>query len=501
MSGINLSDYALGGGGSINGNSSASEVAMLQKAMEAGEITGRENQQTGATGGSVLKVESLEHTMTWLTTKEEDIVLWKKIPKSPAYNTVEEYNQLIDYGAEGNSFNNEGELPQEDSTTFARKSALIKYMGNTRVISHPMTLVKVQEEIGNVVTWETKMGTLKILRDIDRKLTSGNSENIFQEFDGFYKQQLDAFSSEIDWYKSEVVIDMKGKALTETAFQTAALNLVENNGYGNLLMAPPEVLSNFVERFQEFKLIQPNTSQLTDGQMGQVVNKFHSQFGVIEMGYDKFLKRYGFGSAKGRRISQGKTNDRAPDSPVAGTIPTAVADSNTEFGAAFAGDYYYAVSAFNRYGESAIVPLNTPNTATTIGADEAVDLTFTDGGGPVGASGYKIYRTQNNPTDTSAASLYYAIKEISVAKLTSGVNGAVAGSVRDLNYTLPGTEDAFLIDSQFENWRFKQLAPLMKMDLPPLGPAIRFMILLYGTPILAAPKKMIRITNIGNDFS
>ena len=44
---------------------------------------------------------------------------------------------------------------------------------------------------------------------------------------------------------------------------------------------------------------------------------------------------------------------------------------------------------------------------------------------------------------------------------------------------------------------FAQLAPLMKMDLAILSPAYRFMVLLYGTPFLYAPKKLVRLINIG----
>jgi len=44
---------------------------------------------------------------------------------------------------------------------------------------------------------------------------------------------------------------------------------------------------------------------------------------------------------------------------------------------------------------------------------------------------------------------------------------------------------------------FAQLAPLMKMDLAVLSPAFRFMVLLYGTPFLYAPKKLVRFINVG----
>ena len=37
----------------------------------------------------------------------------------------------------------------------------------------------------------------------------------------------------------------------------------------------------------------------------------------------------------------------------------------------------------------------------------------------------------------------------------------------------------------------------MKMDLAVISPAYRFMVLLYGTPLLFAPRKMVRFVNIG----
>ena len=76
------------------------------------------------------------------------------------------------------------------------------------------------------------------------------------------------------------------------------------------------------------------------------------------------------------------------------------------------------------------------------------------------------------------------------------MNGANPGTFRDKNYKIAGTEDAFLIDNSTEVWAFKQLAPLMKMDFDDLSPSTRFMILLYGTPILYAPKKMMTFINI-----
>jgi len=56
---------------------------------------------------------------------------------------------------------------------------------------------------------------------------------------------------------------------------------------------------------------------------------------------------------------------------------------------------------------------------------------------------------------------------------------------------------AYLLTKDAEVIRFKQLAPLMKMDLAVVATAYRWMQLLYGTPILYAPRKNFLIENIG----
>jgi hypothetical protein len=76
---------------------------------------------------------------------------------------------------------------------------------------------------------------------------------------------------------------------------------------------------------------------------------------------------------------------------------------------------------------------------------------------------------------------------------------AVGGNatMRDLNHKLPGLSQAYLLTKDAEVLRFKQLAPLMKMDLAVVATAYRWMQLLYGTPIVYAPRKNFLIENIG----
>src|ERR1035437_1873338 len=176
----------------------------LSKALEAQEVTGRDTTNLTSTSGAPLKVESLDKTLKLITFKESEVILWKKIPKLPAYNTVEEFNQLSSYGTERGGFITEGELPAEEDSTYVRRAQLVKFLGVTKSVTHPMTLVNTM--IGDVIDREVKNGTLWILRKLDRGLTQANSALIPQEFNGLYAQHYsDEFSSFIDYLNSDVV--------------------------------------------------------------------------------------------------------------------------------------------------------------------------------------------------------------------------------------------------------------------------------------------------------
>lgn len=475
-------------GGAMLGGISAGDLAQLQKALEAGQITGRETTNSLTAGGAPLKVESLDKTLKHITFKESDIVLWKQIPKKAAYNTVEEYNQLVSYGEQRGGFYNEGELPNEEDSLYVRRAQLVKFMGVVKSVTHPMTLVNTM--IGNVMEREIKNGTLWILRQLNRSLYFGNEQLVPQEFNGYLAQhqQNSGYSSLEDYHNSEVVIDLRGQVLTEKAINRAADGIVENFGLGNQLFAPPKVLSDFVENFYGNKFINPNTNQTSAGIMGQRVQAFDSQFGRIGLNWDIF-----FNKKKSRKTSSGATSPAAPNTPTNITVNPVASNSESKFESGDAGEYLYAVSAINRYGESALVATSSP---ATIVAGGVAEIDFTDGGGTNPATGYVIYRSNKGATAGSTTE-YYPIFTISKQEKIDGYDGGAAGKVLDKNRWLNDTNQAILFQMDNEVVEFAQLAPLMKMDLAIVSPAYRFMILLYGTPFLYAPKKMVRIINIG----
>jgi len=493
--GINLANYQDPGmDGQIqygSANTSEENLNDLSKALSAQHITGRETTDLTTASGAPLKVESLDKTLKLITFKESEIVLWKKIPKLQAFNTVEEYNQLSSYGAERGGFILEGELPVEEDSQYIRKAQFVKFMGVTKSVTHPMTLVNTM--IGDAIAREAKNGAMYILRQLNIGLTIADSNIIPEEFNGLYAQQRDnaGYATLEDYYGSEVVVDLRGGTLQESHIEDAAEGIIENHGLGTDLFAPPKVLSDFVKNFYGNKFITPNTNQTAAGIMGQRVQEFDSQFGRIALNHDIFMNR-----RASKTLASAATHASAPATPVVGATPTAVTGAdvpNSKWVTADAGDYFYAVSGLNRFGESALLDLGT---AVTIANTLSADLQFASGGGANTPTGYRIYRSAVD-TASAAASTFYPLFDVSVAELAAGYDGAAATKVRDRNRIVANTNHSFLIQNDVEVHAFRQLAPLMKMDLALISTAFRFMVLLYGTPLLFAPKKMVRFINIG----
>jgi len=489
---INLSDYGYAAqqDGFHTGQSSAENVDALNKALAAGDITGRETTNLSDASGAPLKVESLEKTLKHITFRESDIQLWKHLPKKAAHNTVEEYNQQTSYGANRGGWNREGELPEEEDSIFVRRAQLVKYLGVTKSVTHQMTLVN--NVVGSVMERTIKDGTLWILRTLNQGLYFGNEKIVPEQFNGFLaqQQQSDAWSSYGQYMDSEQVVDLRGSALTEEAIESAANSIVENYGLGTQIYGPPAVLSSFVKNFYGNKFIVPNTPSLSNGIMGQRVQEFDSQFGRIGLNHDVFFKKL-----PSKNSTSSANSQKAATKPAwAATTPAVVVPSTgnqSKWQSTDAGNVRYAVTALNRFGESDLSILATPVAAVAGGS---IDLTFTDGGGVNRATAYRVYRTRVGASGTDE---FFPLFEVSLDDLSRGYDGASPLSIRDNNRYLPDTDQSVLFQFDNEVVEFAQLAPLMKMDLAILSPAFRFMVLLYGTPFLYAPKKMVRFINIG----
>ncbi len=469
-------DFAAGNG---FGASSMPHFEELNKALEAGYQVG-----AGKTGGSALRVESLEAALKVVTYNANHIKLWKKIPKSPAYSTVEEYNQLTDYGGAAFPFVGEGELPQASDSSYIRKMQLVKYMGTTREVTHQAALVHPAH--GDLIALENQNGILWLLERVEQFLFSGDSS---LAFDG-EAEQWDGLDSLID---PTMILDLEGQPLQQSDFEEATNLILENYGFATDVFLGTRVMSDLAKTFYS----QQRTHMPVPAGMkiGYTVGSVATQAGDLELVPDVFLRKRPVPPAAATSVN-------APAAPlsVTGAVVAATTADFDKGAVAGANDYAYAVTACNRFGESAPTFISAAVTITAAEktGNDLIRLTVTNPAslGAFAPEYFKVYRTASAATigavSTSVAD-YSLIQQIA----TSSQTASGATTIDDLNLYLPFTSTVYVGELSPQVLTFRQLMPMMKMDLAVNGPAFRWMVLLYGTPLMFTPKKWIRITNVG----
>ncbi len=459
------------------GSSSVAELADLRKALESGYAI------VNQTGGAALRVQSLEASLKVLTHNSNHVKFWKKIPKSPAYSTNEEYNQLVAYGAAGRGvFRREGELPSTRDTSYARRTALVKYLGVTNEVTHVSTLVHAAH--GDVVALENQNGILYILAQVEPALFQADST---LAFDG-EAEEWDGLDSLID---VNSFVDLENNPLTESDIEESSNQVIEAYGYPTDLFLGTRTMSDLVKTFyprSRFHLPAP-----VGGQIGMGVNSIVTQAGVLNFNPDVFLRPHASPPAAA-------TDPNAPAAPGSVTDGGEQADDTAEWtkllGVATVTTLMsYAVTFSNRFGESAPAFVNRDLTVANVNGNEAILLNVVLAAA-LGANPPEymtVYRTEagNNSTDPADFS---QILQIPVTSQTA--SATMTDVVVDRNFLIPFTQVAYMGELKPQVITFRQLAPMMKMDIAVLAPAYRWMCLLYGVPILFAPQKWTRLINI-----
>lgn len=448
------------------GISSIQELNDLRKALEAGY------QVSGQTGGGALRVQSLESSLKVVTFTQRHFKFWQEVPKLPAYSTVEEYNRLNNYGPRVGGFIPEGVLPVQDDSTYTRMTSLVKYLGTTRQVSHPLTLVRPAH--GDVIALENQNGILWILERLENAFFRGDSTLVFSgegpEFDGM-SRLIDATN----------VIDLEGNPITEEVIEEGANTVLENFGTPTHMFLSPRAMADFSKLvFGKERFIPQQASVSADGKVGYFIQSVTTQAGPIGLRPDVFIRKTPTepGSADNTSVPT------APSALAAG----ALAGTDGDFEKSGAGTYTYSVTAANRFGQSAATIITAPAVFTAADFLKHVPLTITNAVSvSIVPEFFIIYRSEADGT------VRY---EITRVKASSQANSGVT-LFNDLNSVMPNTSEAYLGEMSTQVLAYKQLAPLMKMDLAIVAPAYRWMILMYGVLILYAPKKWVKYKNIG----
>lgn len=457
------------------GIESMRQVQELNKALEAG------HQHPVQSGGSALRVESLEASLKVLTHQAKHCVMWQKVPKLPAYSTVEEFNQLSAVGSDAGAFLPEGTLPETEDSTYARQIALVKFLGTTRSITHPMTLVRTS--IGDVQAQENANGILWILKNLEWGLFNGDADMCYlgNAADSTHREwvEFNGLSKLID---SGNVIDMKGQPMDEATFTYASQMIASNYGVPTdcfLSFGAHEALGRIM--FPKERVQLPATGGAGGMTVGTVIDGVNTPFGRIQLNPDVFLN-------PGKTEPAAATSTKAPTAPASLAAAAMTGSDGVWASHEGVGTYTYSVTAANRYGESA--PVNVSADLVVAAGDLAKHsvLTITNASSIATATEFfNIYKSK------AGGSVKYLVARIAAASQA----GSGTTTWTDTGKAMAGTTTAFIGELTPQVIAVKQLAPLMKMDLATIAPSIRWMILCYLTFILYAPKKWVKLINVG----
>lgn len=484
---ITLEDYQAG----FLGGEAEGQVE-LQKAMQAGQITGRD-----ASGQLLtmepLKAESLETSLKLIEFRLQDIKLWNAMPKLTAYNTVEEFLQLASYGQQRGGFYDEGELSEVEDSKYIRKSEKVKYMQVTGEVTMQAQMVR---SFIDAMRKETENKMMWILRLANTSLTKADSDIIPQEFNSLYKQHASIgigddflYPTFEAYYNSNVVVDLRGKSLKQTHLEDGAVAIDANFGNVDNLFAPTTVISALAKDYYQTQRIMLGENY--NGNVNVVPKVISTTLGDVKLNSDKMMKK-----DPEKTLANPATSTKAPSAPT--TVAVALtADATVKYATGEFGNVFYAVASINRYGES---NLTAYGTAVTLAAGQRPDITITPGASAIAPSGYVVYRTKVTTASSPTGLMFYPIFKVSVSQVAAGYNGAGAGVVGDRGYFMPDMEECFATEMVDDVLSFKQLAPLSKLDLAVLSMSRRFITFLFGTPQLYTPKKMIRYINVAKSY-
>lgn len=454
---MNLYDFIAG-----YQNATTQDAADLMKALSAGYGTSPSTQS----GGGAVRIESLERTMHNLTFTERNLVFWKDIPKAKAFNTIEEYNIISDYGSAG-GFWQEGEKPEESSGTYQREVAKVKFVGVSRSVTHPMSLVNAVTEPMNL---ESINGLRELLFITETGLFWGNASGAagseYVEWDGLYNQITNTY-------------DARSDTLNKELMDKVAVKVTDNYGFPTDMYMSYTALSKFRRVYDTTeRYIHPGAENAKTA--GYTINQLLTTSGDINLKPSVLIN-----NSKAFAIGM-KPAPSAASSTSAPGAPTVTATVNADGTGNFSegtGNYKYQVTLINRYGESAPCAVQT---AAVGNLDDSVTLAITSSASGEAPQQAAVYRSNKGGSD---------LKLVARIPLTTAGLSATT-SWKDTCDIIAGRETLFLVDLVPDVMRFLQLTPAMRMPLAVIAPALRFMILMYGVPVVYAPKKSIVIKNV-----
>lgn len=443
------------------------KLSEVSKALTTGHGINPDEMQDG----SALRYEFLDAEVTTLTWTQGDLEFYRDIPKVASPSTVAQYNVFTRHGQVGPTrFVSEIGVSTVSDPNIRRKSVPMKFISDTKQISlasqvanntqDPTQLLQ-DDAITNVaktIEWASFYGDSALADQ------AGGADAGLQ-FDGLAKLIADGN-----------VIDNRGADLSEEVLNHAAV--LVGKGYGTPTDAymPIGVQAQFINKYlsRQTQLVQDNSDNVN---LGFKVNGFNSARGFIKLHGSTVMELDNILDEEVRAL---------PDAPLAPKVTAKVeAGQKGQFTDGDLGtEVKYAVTVNSEQAKSAPGYVEG---ITLDNKDDGVELEVTING-MYGAQPQfiTVYRFHEE------SGQYYLIKNIPVAEAEGDKITFV-----DTNDQIPGTADVFLGEMSQSVIHLFEYLPMIKWNLARVNATETFSILWYGALALRAPRKWVRIKNVG----
>lgn len=467
----------------IFGGSQAGEMLEYYEYLESMQkawIAGEEYNPLSMTDSQAGRPESLDPQFVSLTYTQEHAAFWKALPKKRVDSPVLQYARKLSLGqavtyAEGGDVGN-------ISDQYDRQIDIVKFIGTKGEVTGTAQQTKF---IVDAIAEETENKIISLITGCNLLMYHGNASLNPYEWSSV-KEQVRAKCKN----PNVNFIDKRGKRLSYQDIMTG--NRIISKYYGNpsgrQAWTSVEALDSLVLDELENKSYITNWSNGINMErviergfkLGSGEGTFHYDLHASPVAPEKSVNGAPITNEAGTAFAA--NHSQAPNA-ISAVTPTVV--PTTTAYALPAGTYNYAITSFNRFGES----VATEYSVLVSGSGNMVSFgTITEGGSPTSgqeARGFRIYRKAGSSTD---------INDYRLAKTCS----TSAATHYDDNKSIPGTSTLLLIDWDQKNViEFCQQMPLYKLPYGIRKDAIEFLVKLYGTLRVKNANRIVVIENIG----
>jgi hypothetical protein len=447
------------------------ELMEAQKSLDAG--TPVPSYSGGGVGGPLLP-QSIEMTLTQITSKAEHSVFWQKFPKDATKikNAVHEYRRQTSLGIDLDGFAAEGSVGPSIDSVFQALYARCKFFVHKRVVTHPMS------QFDSIIGANSAIEKANIdaadwqARQLNMGLLWGDESANPYQFNGIAKTCVTQGN----------VLDMQGSPLDTKQVRDVIANLMVAPYYGmpNKVWIAPE-LQNDLDQviFPHVRYMGADAVTM----MGKTATGINAptKDGVVPFERDIFM------SPSFKKVTAftalGTTYPSTP------TISVAWADLGATGGSVFnstdTGVYNYRIVAVGALGKSAATAAAP---VTVAAAGDAAGCTI-QAPGSDNVLYYSILRTEKGGSD------YYEIMKVPQHRDGLGVPDATP--IVDLNAYRANTMWCFIVQEDPRVYVWKQLLDFFRIQLAMVDLNIPFAYGLYGMPLWLAPERIYAIKNIG----